>query len=238
MLSPGALCWLRPDTGQEGLCDRPPPERGRGASTAALLVPGAGRGFECPGAQWAHTTASGKRQPSRGRRSLPGRVCWDSAPPPAPGLPSGDPGRPCEAPRRCLQATVFEPHPVLVMLCPPLPPPQKLENIEFLFYFCLRMLSHLGPGGWCESRGVCKGSWAALVARCSLSSSVGGGLEPWAVQVPGCIRICEQQGCQLPAASSEPGDGWAGLRHPLSVVGPTVSACLSLYVPAWCWRPF
>lgn len=151
---------------------------------------------------------SGPTRPRQGSASPPEGVglsldvcAGTQLPPPAPGLPSGDPGRPCEAPRRCLQATVFEPHPVLVMLCPPLPPPQKLENIEFLFYFCLRMLSHLGAGGWCESRGVCKGSWAALVARCSLSSSVGGGLEPWAVQVPGCIRICEQQGCQLPAVS-------------------------------------
>ena len=41
----------------------------------------------------------------------------------------------------------------------------------------------------------------------------------------------------LPAASSEPGGRRAGLRRPLSVVGPTVSVCLSLYLSARCWRP-
>ena len=80
---------------------------------------------------------SGPTRPRQGSASPPEGVglsldvcAGTQLPPPAPGLPSGDPGRPCEAPRRCLQATVFEPHPVLVMLCPPLPPPQKLENIS------------------------------------------------------------------------------------------------------------
>ena len=45
--------------------------------------------------------------------------------------------------QRCLKTLA-----VLIILCLPLPSPQKLENIKFLFYFCLRALSHLGAGGW------------------------------------------------------------------------------------------
>ena len=64
MFSPGALCWLRPDPGQEGLCNGPSPAGGRGASAATLLLPGAGQGFEC----WGHV---GPTRPHQGSASPP-----------------------------------------------------------------------------------------------------------------------------------------------------------------------
>lgn len=110
-----------------------------GASTAALLLPGAGQGFECPGTLGPHDRSQGKRQPSRGRWSLPGRVCGDQPPPPDTRTPSGDPGRPCEAPRLrrgqdscCFQANVFETPSRACDALPAFMPPRKLENIEFL----------------------------------------------------------------------------------------------------------
>lgn len=68
------------------------------------------------------------------------------------------------------------------------------------------------------------GSWAVLAARRGLSRSVGGGLEPRAGQVPGCTRMCEPQGCQLPAVSQ-------GTVRQVSVIRfQTVSACLSVFI--------
>lgn len=94
-----------------------------------------------------------------------------------------------------------------------------------------------GAGG--ESRGVCEGDM-----QCPAGSWAGRGLVPpqqqrgWragALASAGTRLYADMRAAGLPAASSEPGDSWAGLHRPLSVVRPTVSACLSLYLSAWCW---
>ena len=79
-----------------------------------------------------------------------------STPPPTPRFLSGDTREALRCPRDSLGARTpgasrrprLKTLPVLIILCLPLPSPQKLENIKFLFYFCLRALSHLGVGGW------------------------------------------------------------------------------------------
>ena len=79
------------------------------------------------------------------------------------------------------------------------------------------------------ARGTCSVLQAAglVVAWCSLSSSVGGGLEPWPVRAPGCMRTCEQQGYQLPAVSPGAG-GQASVGRFLWLDRPSLCACLCI----------
>ena len=239
--------------GQEAMCNGSLPAGVWGASKATLLLPGAGQGFECPGAHWTHRTASGQHQPSRGGQSLPGRVCWDSASPCCPYSParflfsgtrealrcprnSLGARTPCASRLLCLKTL-----PVLIILCLPLPVTSEIRKHQVSLLLLPQSDFSPGCGGLVVrvvgcARGKCSvlaGSRAVLAAWCGISRSVGGGLKSRAGQVPGCTRMCEPQGCQLPAVSQ-------GTVRQVSVIRflqsdrRSLRACL--YLSAWCWR--